>query len=115
MTALRLIDNESYVLWWRDEKNNKFYPAGVAFYEPNYGEYRLKIDLMPETHLFLRPIGSQDDVILYRLEIVIKKNNKFMRRVSVGEGQSDPKQNRDVLINLYAYSRELILVRRKNE
>lgn len=115
MTALRLIDNESYVLWWKDEKNNKYYPAGVAFYEPSYGEYRLKIDLMPEVHLYLRPISTQNDVILYRVEVVIKKNGKFNRRTSVGEGVSNSEKNRDVIINLYAHCRELVLVRKKYE
>jgi hypothetical protein len=46
------------LLWWLDKEKNKNLPAGVAFYDEKFGEYRLKLDIQPETQFYLRPISS---------------------------------------------------------
>ena len=47
-----------FQLWWFDKEEKRHFPAGVAFHEDNFGEYRLKIDMHPENQYYLKPILS---------------------------------------------------------
>ena len=85
--------SETFILGWLDPRDNKVNHAGVAFYNPRYGEYLLKIDEDPiEKQYFLKPFESDGQgFIRYRMELVIKKKNgQFLKRQLVGHGYSDP-------------------------
>ncbi len=98
-----------FQLWWFDKEEKRHFPAGVAFHEHNFGEYRLKIDIHPENQYYLKPILSTGDRTRYRVEVVIKKNGKFKTRKSVGEGHSNALTQGDVIMNIGPYSRSLIM------
>lgn len=100
---------ETLQLWWFDDQAKKNFPAGVAFHDEQFGEYRLKIDMHPEGQYYLRPLNSTDDLVNYRVEVVIKKNGKFHQRKLVGMGLSGDKTNGDVIMNLGPYTKKLIL------
>ena len=101
--------NETIQLWWLDQQTQKHFPAGVAFHDEKFGEYRLKIDMHPENQYYLRPLNSTNDLINYRVEVVIKKNGKFHQRKLVGEGYSSTGTNEDIIITLGPYSKKLLL------
>ncbi len=101
--------NETFQLWWFEPDSKKLFPAGVAFHDEQFGEYRLKIDMFPENQYYLKPLNSTDNVVNYRVEVVIKKNGKFHQRKVVGIGQSGPDTNGDIVMTLGPYSKKLLL------
>ena len=101
--------NRPLLLWWHDIESKKDIPAGVAFFEAKYGEYRLKIDIHPDTLYFLRPISSESDSVLYRVEVAIKRDEQIYQKRIVGEGFSSPRTNGDVYLELGPYSKTLIM------
>ena len=81
------VNNESQplILGWLDLRNNMVHNAGVGFYNSRYGEYLLKIDEEPsEKQYFLKPCGSDDNEVNYRMELVLKrKDGRFLKRQRV--------------------------------
>ena len=100
---------ETLKLWWYDKEEKQYYSAGVAFYDDKFGEYRLKIDMHPETTYYLRPVNVNDSQTYYRVEVVIKKNGRFKCRRMVGEGYSNKLTNDDIFIQLGPYKKFLVL------
>lgn len=101
---------ETLYLWWLDPHTQKRYPAGVAFHEDEYGEYRLKIDLLDQNRYYLKTTTLENDELKYRVEAVEKRDGRFFRRKAVGEAKSWPTKNRDeIWIHLWALERPLIL------
>ena len=96
-------------LWWFDKEDKRYFPAGVAFHDEKFGEYRLKIDMHPENQYYLRPVSSTGHEVHYRVEIVIKKNGKFKRRKTIGYGQSNELTQGDVFMELGPHKRSLVL------
>ena len=103
------LNEEILRMWWYDPPKEKNLSAGVAFYDKEYGEYRLKIDLLPETKIYLRPIYTQEEHIFYLAEIVLKRQEKFIQRKQVGEAWSGPETNGDAFIMLGPFSKILVL------
>ena len=83
--------NEIFFLGWLDPRDETILPAGVAFYNEEYGEFFLKIDEEPfEKQYFLKPYTSNEDKVKYHVELVIKnKGGKFLKRQKVGYGVKD--------------------------
>lgn len=112
MIMEKTIDNlksETFYLWWFDATKGTRKPAGVAFFDNNFGDYRFKLDFLPENQYYLRCIGGSTERVEYRLEAIHKnKEGKFLRRVPIGEGSSMP--NGDVRITVFPLDKELILV-----
>jgi len=107
---------ERFYLLWLDDKCGRKYPAGVAFHDEKYGEYRLKIDaLSDEKAYYLRPISSQDGTTIFRVEVVIKKNGRFSHRSEIGTGKSSKETNNDIYMDIGPFDRKLILVYSKYE
>lgn len=96
-------------LWWFDKQTNNNIPAGVAFYDEKFDEYRLKLDVHPETQYYLKVSGSQNGDINFRAEVVIKKDGKFHQRKIVGEGVSSKQTMGDVYIDFGPYSKKLVM------
>lgn len=100
---------EALLLWWLDSKTGKNLPAGVAFHDEKFGEYRLKIDVLPEVQYYLRPISTEGESVYFRVEVVIKRDGKFHQRKSVGEGWSNKETKGDVFITLGPYCKYLVM------
>ena len=100
---------ETFYLSWLDSKRGMRKPAGVAFFDSEFGDYRLKLDFFPETQYYLRSMGGDGVTNRYRLEVVHKnKEGKFQRRVPVGEGCS--LASGDIRIEPFPFEKELILI-----
>ena len=113
MKAIKRI--QTLYLWWFDKEEKRYFHAGVAFYDEQYGEYRLKIDIHPENQYYLRPILSTGHEIRYRVEVVIKKGGKFKDRKTIGEGYSNEFTQGDIFMNLGPYTRDLVLGGKNND
>jgi len=106
--------NRPLQLWWFDTETKKNMSAGVAFYDEKFGEYRLKIDVYPETQYYAKAISLQSDLALYRMEVVIKKDGKFYQRKTVGEGHSSPNTNGDIFFDFGPHKKLLVMGMKNN-
>jgi hypothetical protein len=108
---------EIFNLYWLDGTTGKQYRAGVAFYLEKYGEYHLKIDVLPGIHpIYARPTNTVESKINYRVEAVIKrKDGSFSRRVEVGTGFSGSDTDGVVVMDLGPFSRKLLLDLKRHE
>jgi hypothetical protein len=109
MNQKQVKTTKPFLLWWYDQKANKNLPAGVAFYDEQFAEYRLKLDMHPDTQYYLKPTGAQGESVHYRAEVVIKKDGKFHQRKVIGEGQSSKETNGDIFVEFGPYSKLLVL------
>ena len=99
---------ETFYLSWLDTRKGSRKPAGVAFFDTEFGDYRFKLDFFPENQYYLRCMGAEGKAVRYRLEVVQKnKEGKFLRRLPVGEGTSN--EEGEVRIELFALDKELVL------
>ena len=101
---------ETLRLWWLDGESSRI-PAGVAFYDDKFGEYRLKIDVLfgDERQFYLRPMEATGDQVNYRVEVVKKRDGKFFRRNKIGEGFHDEKTGGDIFVKIPPFSSLLIV------
>ena len=104
-------------LLWLDPRTKKYLPAGVAFFNPKYGEYLLKInEEASEKRYFLKPFAMEKDRVVYRMELVLKnKNGSFLRRQFVGEGTSKAQSYANVYINYGSKYKKLVLISKKEK
>jgi hypothetical protein len=104
-------NTETLILGWLDQRDNSVNHAGVSFYNSTYGEYLLKIDEEPsEKQYFLKPCGSENDRVDYRMELVLKrKDGSFLKRQLVGHGYSDESTGGNVLVNYGSKFKTLVL------
>ncbi len=108
--AISLKDRtETLNLFWLCEHAGKKYPAGVAFYNQEQGDFRLKVDLLPEDKvLFLKAVSSSGDVTHFRVESAVRKSGRITHRAEVGTGylrDGDP----SIYMDLGPFSRTLVL------
>lgn len=103
--------SQRFFLYWRDQNSGVQLPAGVAFFDENFGEYRLKIDALPDEKAYwVKPIGTSNGKTSYRVEAVIKKAGKFSHRVEIGYGESSPVTNSDIHMDIGPFGRRLVLM-----
>ncbi len=77
--------SERLNLYWLCSQTGRKHSAGVAFFNEEQGDYRLKIDVMPEDKtLFLKAVSSSDGVTYYRVEAAVKKAGREDRKNKVG-------------------------------
>lgn len=101
-------------LWWVEPEISKSFPAGVAYFNSKYGDYKLKIDIHPGVPFFMRPIYTTDTKVFYRVEVLMKEDDKI-KRLQVGEGFSSESTGDDIHIKLGPYTKTLILGGQKND
>ena len=102
--------NKKLNLLWIDKESGQKFPAGVAFYHADKGEYRLKIDAMLDDKLvYLKPTNSSDGEIRYRVEVALKKHGKVLRYTPIGMGYSGKQTGRYIFMDLGPFSRSLVL------
>ena len=109
-------ENKPLILGWLDPRNNMVNHAGVGFYNSKYGEYLLKIDEEPsEKQYFLKPYGSNDGEVNYRIELILKrKDGRFLKRQRVGVGYSNKDTSGNVFINYGSKFKTLVLYLKDN-
>jgi hypothetical protein len=101
--------SERLNLYWLCEQTGRRHPAGVAFYNEDQGDYRLKIDVMPEEKtLYLKAISSGPDVTYYRVEAAVKKAGRVVHRAEVGSGYAK-KDDSTIYMSIGPFSRTLVL------
>lgn len=102
---------EPLALWWQQKGSCKRTPAGVAFYQPTLGEYKVKVDLLlnAEVLCFLRLVKGEAGSEKYQLEIIEKCSPNQVRRQVIGEGQRCLRQSSEIKISVPPYSYDLIL------
>ena len=104
------IINKKLELLWIDKQTGQRFPAGAAFFHEDKGEYRLKVDALSDDKMvFLRPVNSENGEVKYRVEVVLKKDGKFLRHAPIGVGHSSPQTGRYIFMDLGPYSRSLVL------
>ena len=109
MKNLKENKTKPFPLWWFDKEEERHFPAGVAFYSEDYGEYQLRIDMHPDNQYYLKATSSVGNETHYRVEVALKRNGEFKRRKPVGDGHSNELTSGDIVINLAPYKRTLIL------
>ena len=96
-------------LYWLCSQTGRKHPAGVAFFNEEQGDYRLKIDVMPDDKtLFLKAVSSNDDVTYYRIEAAVKKAGRVVHRAEVGSGYAK-KEESTIYMDIGPFSRTLVL------
>lgn len=101
--------SERLNLYWLCGQTGRKHPAGVAFFNEEQNDYRLKIDVMPEDKtLFLKAISSSDDVTYYRVEAAVKKAGRVVHRAEVGSGYAK-KEDSTIYMDIGPFSRTLVL------
>jgi len=96
-------------LIWLCEETGLRLPAGAAFYNEDHGDYRLKVDLLPEEKiLFLKMMSSDEKKTLYRVEVGLKKEGRVIGRVEVGHGESKIGES-TIVMDIGPFSKRLVL------
>jgi len=102
--------SETFYLWWENPNIAKRTPAGVAFYDEKFGEYRLKIDQIPDDQVYyLKPTSSDNGRIDYQVDKVLKRSGRFLKRVETGDGYSDKDSQGEIYIDFGGFGKRLIL------
>jgi hypothetical protein len=107
--------SEKYYLWWQSRETGRRLPAGIAFYDEKYNEYRLKIDYFQAilgdeaSPFYLKTVGKVDERVLYRAEAVVKRDGKFHSRRVVGEGYLSAETDGEVFIDFGPMEKTLVL------
>lgn len=101
--------SERLNLFWLCSQTGRKHPAGVAFFNNEQGDYRLKIDIMPEDKtLFLKAVSSSADTTYYRIEAAVKKAGRVVHRAEIGSGYAK-KDDSTVYMDIGPFSRMLVL------
>ena len=101
--------SERLNLYWLCNQTGRKHPAGVAFFNEEQGDYRLKIDVMPDDKtLFLKAISSSNEMTYYRIEAAVKKAGRVVHRAEIGAGYGK-KEEHVVYMDIGPFSRTLVL------
>lgn len=100
-------DTKPIRLRWYDSYSQKFYQAGVAFYNGSFGDYTLKLNL-GRGRVYLRPESFQDEQTRFRVEEVKQENGRVLKEM-VGSGVMDETTKGSIHIKLGGCADVLIL------
>ena len=101
---------KGFKLYWLSKESGRRHPAGVAFFNESSGDYRLKIDVMPEEKLvYLKAITSTEKVIHYRVETAIRKQGRVTHRAEIGSGYANLDEGFPVYMDVGPYERQLVM------
>ncbi len=102
--------DKKFSLCWIDKQSGQKFPAGIAFYHEDKGDFRLKVDVLPDEKLvYLRPIRSENNEVQYRIDVLLKRNGQFMRAAPIGTGYSNSQTGNYIFMDLGPFSRSLAL------
>ncbi|MFZ4713620.1 MAG: hypothetical protein ACOYL6_07915 [Bacteriovoracaceae bacterium] len=93
-----------HYLWWVNQKSQKRFCAGRAFYLEKSGDFSLYVNLLEASaidgrrdEIYLRPVNVSDDSIYYKVDKVIYRDNKTLR-FTIGEAYQNKQTNGDIHI-----------------
>lgn len=102
--------SENFRLFWLCGQTGRKHPAGVAFFNESQGDYRLKIDTMPDDKMiFLKVSSMTEGMVHYRVEAAVKKNGKVSHRAEIGSGRAPTNDGYPITMDIGPFSRNLIL------
>lgn len=102
--------SETFNLFWLCNQTGRKHPAGVAFFNEPQGDYRLKIDTMPDEKLIYLKVSSMSDgVIYYRVEAAVKKAGRITHRSEIGSGHANANDGYPIYMDIGPFSRTLVL------
>ncbi len=96
---------------WLDPRTGQVFDAGVAVFNEMHGEYYLKIFEEHTTNqYFLKPVTSDSEKALYRVERVVKNGRGFfIKRSHVGDGYSSDETLGNIFINYGSKYKTLVI------
>lgn len=110
MTNKEINNNSKFLLYWLCQLTGKKVPAGVAFFNEPQGDYRLKVDVMPEDKVFyLKPTSVHEGKVLYRIEAAVRKEGRVIHRTEIGTGYSNMNEGYPIYMDIGPFSRLLVL------
>ena len=95
---------ETFSLYWEGSENE----SGKAYYKRDWGEFVLAINVFPNTPYYLKAIEETEERIRYRVETILKRGKRFIKRPPVGSGFFDKSGNK-IIINLAPFEKCLVL------
>lgn len=102
--------SERLNLYWLCTQTGRKHPAGVAFFNVEQGDYRLKVDVLPEEKtLFLKASSVSADSILYRVEAAVNKAGRVVHRAEIGTGYAKKADPGLIYMDIGPFSRTLVL------
>ena len=97
-------------LYWLSSDSDHKTSAGVAFYDPPEGDYRLKIDAFcDEKKIYLKPTSMEEGMLNFRVECMIRKNSGPPLRRDIGFGQASVSDGYPIYIDIAPFDRTLVL------
>lgn len=103
-------NSDKFNLFWHCSDTGRKHPAGVAFYNEIQGDYRLKIDVMPEDKMiYLKPFSVSDNQTRFRVESAVKRGGQLTHRAEIGSGLSQSSEIYPIHMDIGPFSRTLIL------
>lgn len=102
--------NEKFGLKWLCPLTGRKHPAGVAFFNEEQGDYRLKVDVMPDDKvLYLKVASMADGKVFYRVEAAVRKNGHVTHRAEIGSGYANVNEGYPIYMDIGPFSRQLVL------
>ncbi len=102
--------SERLNLYWLCKETGRKHPAGVAFFNDEQSDYRLKIDVMPEDKIFyLKAASTSEDTTYYRVEAAVKKAGRVVHRAEIGSGYAKQADLSAIYMDIGPFSRTLVL------
>lgn len=78
-----------HYLWWIDPSTKQRIMAGVAYYNSEQSDFRLKINLFPKVEFYLKMIRSENSQIYYRVEQITRSDGEITGRFGIGNGSTN--------------------------
>ena len=101
---------ETFKLSWVCPKDGNRLPAGVAFFNEDQGDYRLKIDVLPEEKpVYLKVSSLSDGMVHYRVEIAVRKKGWISHRSEIGRGRAIVGSGYPIVMELGPFEKNLWL------
>lgn len=95
-----------HYLWWANLKTNKQFCGGRAFYSDKTGDFQIFINLLEGSghngkrdEIYLRPVKVSEELIYYRLEKIVRRDERSMR-FCIGEAFQSKETNGDIHIHI---------------
>lgn len=95
-----------HYLWWVNQKTQKRFCAGRAFYLDKSGDFALYVNLLEASasngrpdEIYLRPVKVNEDSIHYKVDKIIYREDKTLR-FAIGEAYQNQHTNGDIHINI---------------
>lgn len=106
MKTEKQVNPNMHYLWWVNQKTQKRFCAGRAFYLEKSGDFALYVNLLEASatdgkrdEIYLRPVKVSEDSIYYKVDKVIYREDKTLR-FTIGEAYQNKNTNGDIHINI---------------